>query len=90
MIDSFVKDPAATLDYGCDWSEWLAAGETIAASEWSVAAGLTKNSDDHTTTLAVVWLSGGVAGTTYRATNRVTTSAGRIDERSIYVVVEER
>lgn len=90
MIDSFTKDPAATLDYGLDWSDWLAAGETIAASEWSVPAGLTKDSDDHNTTLAAVWLSGGTAGATYRITNRVTTSAGRIDERSLFIVVEER
>ena len=29
---SFRKDPDAILDYGFDWSEWLASGEIIASS----------------------------------------------------------
>lgn len=89
-VNSFTKDPDATLDYGCDWSEWLDAGETITASSWVIALGLTLESADHTSTLAVAWLSGGAAGSVYRATNRVTTSAGRTDERTLLIYVEER
>lgn len=87
---SFTKDPDATLDYGCDWSEWLDAGETITASSWAVPLGLTLESADHTGTLAVAWLSGGATGNVYRVTNRVTTSAGRTDERTLLIYVEER
>lgn len=89
-MDSFTKDPAAVLDYGCDWSEWLAAGETLAAATWAVPAGLVLESSDHNTTLAVAWLSGGASGTTYQVTNHIETSAGRVDERSILIYVQER
>lgn len=90
MSDSFNKDPDATLDFGCDWAEWLSDGETLVGSTWDVPAGLTSTNADYSATLAVVWLSGGAAGSTYRVVNHVTTSAGRVDERSIFVHVEER
>ncbi len=89
-MNKFLKDPAATLDYGFDWSEWLDDGETITASSWVIPAGLTKDSDGHTDVLAVAWLSGGVAGADYVIVNRVTTSAGRTDERSMVIMVTER
>lgn len=84
------KDPNAVLDYGHDWAGWLSDGETITASTWTVDAGLTKNSDTHDTTTTTVWLSGGTAGTTYRATNRITTSGGRTDDRTMRIDVRDR
>jgi len=86
----FLKDPDATLDFGFDWSDWLARGETITASEWVVDDGITEESDENTTTVTKVWLSGGTVGETYEATNRVTTSAGRIDDRTLSVRIRER
>lgn len=87
---SFAKDPGENLDYGIDWSDWLAAGETISTSVWTVAAGLTKGSDSNTTTTTTVWLSGGTAGTTYRVENAVTTNASRTGVRSFLIVVQDR
>lgn len=84
------KDPHAKLDYGFDWSDWLVSGETIAASTWTVPDGITegaKQLDDNSTK---IWLSGGTAGETYTITNKVTTSGGRIDERSFEIQVENR
>lgn len=86
---TFTKDPDAILDYAVDWSRWL-AGDTIAASVWLVPTGLTKVSDSNTATRAIVWLSGGSAGVTYTVTNRITTAAGRTEDRSFAVRVEER
>lgn len=93
MADTFTKDPDAVLDYACDWSAWL-SGDTIASSTWTVPDGLTEGTGDyestHTATEALVWLSGGTAGRTYAVTNRITTTEGREDERTIYVRVRER
>lgn len=84
-----VKDPDATLDYGIDWSEWLGA-DTIASVTWVVPAGLTKESQSNTTTAAYAWLSGGTAGETYPVVCRITTAAGRIDDRTLEIVCRER
>ena len=84
------KDPDAVLDYGFDWSDWLASGETISTSAWVVDTGITADSDSNTTTITTVWLSGGTAGKVYRITNSITTSAGREDDRSLLIKVQER
>lgn len=85
----FSKDPNAILDYQIDWSAWLGS-DTIATSAWTVPAGITKVSDTRTTTTATVWLSGGTVGTSYVLQNRITTAAGRTEDRSITVAVEEK
>lgn len=89
-VTDWVKDPDAVLDWRWDWSEWLADGETITASVFTVSAGLVKNSDTHSATSATVWLSGGTPGTPYSVANRITTSAGRTDERTITIRVTNR
>ena len=85
----FAKDPHAVLDYSVDWIRWL-AGDEIATSEWIVAAGITKASETNSPTKATVWLSGGEAGQSYPVTNRVTTTGGRTEDRTITIRVEER
>ena len=86
---TFTKDPNAVLDYSVDWTRWL-AGDQIAASEWIIPSGLTKMADSKTSTSATVWLSGGTAGQWYIVTNRITTAAGRTEDRSFTIRVEER
>lgn len=90
MPQTWIKDPDATLDYQIDWSSWLATGETISSSAWIVPDGLTEVSDSNTTTTATIWLSGGTDGESYRITNRVTTTAGRTDDRTITLLIRQR
>lgn len=86
-----VKDPSAHLDYGWDWGPWLPAGDTIAASTWTASPGVTVELDSFTPEgLTVVWVSGGTAGQTYSLTNRVTTAEGRVDDRTITLMVRDR
>lgn len=89
-ITDWVKDPDATLDWRWDWSEWLADGEVIIASTMTVSAGLVMDSNSFSATSTTVWLSGGTAGQPYSVANRITTSAGRIDERTITIRVTNR
>ena len=88
---TYAKDPDAVLDYSVDWSLWL-AGDQIATSQWILApdTDLEAAADTNTTTKATVWLSGGVNGTTYLATNRITTAGGRTDDRTISIKVQDR
>ena len=101
---NFPQDPDARLDYYFDWkaltngtdtSDWLAAGETITAFEVTADTGITidqpvpaalVNGD----TAVRVWVSGGVAGGRYAVACKITTSAGRMDERTLFIDVYER
>lgn len=90
IAESWIKDPDAVLDYQIDWSSWLATGETIATSTWTVSTGITKDSDSNDTTSATIWLSGGTAGTSYTCTNQIVTNQSRTEERTIRIDVRER
>jgi len=92
MPTVFPLDPDADLDFGFDWSDWLAIGETISSSSWTLtpATGLTQHTDAHSNTIATVWLKEVVAGATHRVTNSIVTSDGRKDDRSFYVKGVER
>jgi hypothetical protein len=89
MPKTYVKDPAAQLDYTVDWTTWL-DGRTIAASVFTVPVGLTKVSESNDTTSATVIVSGGSAGLAYTITNQITTSTGLVDERSFIIRVQDR
>lgn len=92
----FAKDPSAILDYTLDYNDagdpYLVSGETIATSTWTVEPGseLVIDADSNTTTTTTVTVSAGTAGNVYRLTNRIATSAGRTEERSIIIRVQER
>lgn len=90
MAQSFKKDPDAVLDYSIDWSSWLATGETISTSTWTVPAGITKDSDSKSNTASVIWLSGGTISEVYVLINHIVTSASRTDDRTIYVHMIEK
>lgn len=101
---AFPKDPDATLDFYFDWkalangtgtTDWLASGETITAFEVTADAGITVVDDPapalvNGNTAVRVWLSGGTARTRYEVACKITTSAGRVDERTLMVDVYER
>lgn len=89
LLATYNKDPTEVLDYTIDW-ETLLDGDTITTSEWSVDTGITQDSETETTTLAIIWVSGGTAGKQYALTNTIVTDAGRTRVRSIAINVIER
>lgn len=91
-MEPFTKDPDAVLDYKFDWSAWLASGETIDTALVVADTGIVVDSFSimDSATAVMVWLSGGAATRKYIVTCRITTSAGRIDDRSMIVTVAER
>jgi hypothetical protein len=90
-IATFEKDPNAVLDYVIDWGdEWLEAGDEISTSAWTIPTGITKDSDTKTTTTTTIWLSGGTDGVSYDIVNRIVTTGGRTDDRTITIKVRER
>lgn len=85
-----LKDPSAVLDYVFDWTEWLATGETITDHTITADTGITVDSDSESDGVVTVWLSGGTAGINYKVACLITTSAGRTDERTIWIKVMNR
>lgn len=88
------KDPDARLPFTVDWAAWLANEDDTAASvEWIVPDGITQETDPGPTLdggKATVWLSGGELGKSHTITCRITTTGGRIDDRSFQVDIRER
>jgi len=85
-----LKDPSAVLDYAFDWTGWLATGETISSYTVTAQSGITLDSDSATDDTVTVWLSGGTSGSRYRVSCKITTNAGRIDERSMIIDCQNR
>lgn len=92
------KDPDAVKPYYVDWEDYLENGETISTSVWlieGIAEGtwptgspndsetLAIDSKSNTTTRATIWLSGGIIDTDYEITNRITTTGGITDDRTV-------
>lgn len=76
--------PGADLDYSVNWSDWLADDETIVDSDWTVTTGITLSRMLLIGgNLASVFAAGGVEGQNYVLKNTITTSAGRVDSRTI-------
>ena len=89
----YLKDPASRVSYAIDWLPYL-GGETIADSIWTVdpaeIGGIEAGDQRREQARTAASLSGGTVGRVYRVSNRVTLSDGSIDERAIWLRVEER
>ena len=84
------KDPNTTLYYGLDWSDRLAAGVTVADSQWLAPSGITVADGQLASPITKIKVSGGKKYMTYRVTNRITYSTGEIDDQSIDFEIEDR
>lgn len=74
------------MDFGFDWSDWLASGETISSSAWTVPSGITTDNTDNSTTQTSIWLSSPTAGQSYNLANKITTSSEREKVRYLTII----
>ena len=88
--NQYTKDPSAILDWAFDWTDWLAAAETITDHTITADTGITVDSSTESDGKIIVWLSGGTAGINYKVACLIATSAGRTDERTIWIKVVDR
>jgi len=93
-MSMILKDPEAVLDYAWNWANWLdtstTPNESIIAHTITVPSGLTLESSTAASGIVTAWISGGTVGTTYRVECLIVTTAGRTDERSLWITVQER
>ncbi len=72
------------------WTGWLATGETITDHTITADTGITVDSSTESDGKVTVWLSGGTAGINYKVACLVETTAGRTDERTLWIRVVDR
>lgn len=88
----FSQDPQAFLDYTVDWSQWVetssaGAVDTITTSSWTADPGITQGSSSWTSNSASLFITGGTPGNSYNIYNKIVTSQGRTDLRTINVTI---
>jgi hypothetical protein len=90
-VATYIKDPDATLDYEIDWTDWL-NGDTISSMSYTADSGITVETAmcTETTTSSFLWVSGGTVGESYEVVCRVTTAAGRIDDRTLKFKIKQK
>lgn len=93
-----LKDPASTLTYEVDWTDWMPTGDTISSSSFAVstvsgdtaAMSISLSGRVPSTERVYAKITGGSAGNTYTITNTVITDGGSTDVRRFRIKVEER
>lgn len=95
-----LKDPDAELDYMFDWTPYLTdISDTLAGVDFimdPLDTTLTMVRSAFDSMHATVWVSGGTAPTDANTPNqrsvtcRITTTGGRIDDRSVFLKIVER
>ncbi len=83
-----VQDPADTLDWSNDWTDFLAGGDSISSRLWTIDPD-TSPSLLTGATNAAVKVAGLTAGTVYALSEAITTANGIVGERSIVIRCEE-
>ncbi len=90
ILETFQKQPADVQDYDIDFTKWLRVFADTGLSVFvAVEPGITLNSQEFANGVVKVWLSGGVSGTAYKVTARLTTVGGRVKEVEIRIKVKE-
>lgn len=84
------KDPDEVIDYGIDFSDRLADGETIASVSWTVPDGLTGTSEQTVGNVVLKRLSAGTEGQTYSVTAEITTSSGQVMDQTAQLKIKSR
>lgn len=84
------KDPNAELDYNVRFTAWLdAVTDTIVSHTVNVIGVTLLSSTVVGNKVVVLWLSGGTVGQPASATVRITTAAGRKEDRTVYFKIKE-
>jgi hypothetical protein len=92
------KDPEAVLIYTFDWSNWLASGETITTSNWTIDA-ISGDTDPLTVDSSIIHnngkqtiitLSGGTEGNIYTVRNTIATDESETERKFFRIVCKQR
>jgi hypothetical protein len=88
-VTRFIHDPQAKLDYSWSWVSWLAAGETISSQTVTGPTSVTVSGVAQNDGVVTAWIVAATPGTV-AVVCHIVTSAGREDDRTIYLDVMDR
>jgi hypothetical protein len=89
MPKPYVKDPDAILDYYINWEPWL-LGDPIETSSWNATGTISMGEQLLLGQVTGIWVSGGVVGERATLTNHILTAGGRVDDRTILLLISEQ
>ena len=99
ILGKYIKQPAETLDYDIDFSDFLTDGDTLSVSGNPPApnplnvtvspVGLTLGPTFAIGSTIKQWLSGGTDGIKYKVTITASTNAGRVKQVEFVVNVKD-
>ena len=87
---TITKDPEAVLDYSYDWTTWLGTDNITTAVCASDDPLLTVQGTSNNGKIVTAWVSGGTPGSTANLRCRITTAAGRTDDRTVYLKIRDK
>lgn len=89
-IVELIHAPGDSLDYSFDRTSWLSAGETIITSTWDIqpSTSIALSNAQIVAGVVTTVVTGGTLNKAYRLNNTVTTSSGKIDTRTLYIICE--
>jgi len=90
-LGAALQQPDERLDYDFLYNEWFGGTpDTLAAFSAEVTpSGLTLTAAVASETKGKIWVSDGVAGTTYYIAVTATSTAGRIKQDELEIIIEE-
>lgn len=90
ILGTFLKQPAERLDYDITYADWLIDGDEVQSCVATPDnASLLVDAIYTSSRTVKIWLSGGVAGLTYKLTVTTTTADGRIKQDELKIKVKE-
>ena len=90
MADHYVQDPNDKLDWTHDWSDFLAAGDTISSRVWSIDPDQSPSHIVSGGTSATAWVDNLNVGVVYRLSEKIITANGVEGERAITIRCGEK
>jgi hypothetical protein len=82
-------DPDSRVDFLWDWEAWL-DGDTIASFEFITPDEITKDQESSTATTVTGWFTFSGDPGPYEVVNRITTTAGRVEDWTLELKVRDR
>lgn len=91
-FQKYKKDPDALLDFSWNWEPYLTQmNDTIASVEFIAEDGITIDAVatgvGFLNYITTVWLEGGTLGEDYNVVHRITTTDGRVDDRTMTIQI---